>query len=126
MNKKLSEEQQAMKKNLRASIGRLLEQFRVIRRAVVHPQVPWHAKAIAGCAVLYVVSPIQLIPNFIPIIGQTDDVVAVMLAIKYLKRHVPQVVLDECKNRSRKSTEEIISRDEFSADSKAAISTAGA
>jgi uncharacterized membrane protein YkvA (DUF1232 family) len=126
MNKKLSEEQQAMKKKLRASIGRFLEQFRVIRRAVVHPQVPWHAKAIAGCAVLYVVSPIQLIPNFIPIIGQTDDVVAVMLAIKYLKRHVPQVVLDECKNRSRKSTEEIISRDEFSADSKAAISTAGA
>jgi uncharacterized membrane protein YkvA (DUF1232 family) len=98
------QEQPAIKKKLSDSIGRFFEQFRVVRRALVHPQVPWHAKAIAGCAVLYVVSPIQLIPNFIPVIGQTDDVVAVMLAIRYLKRHVPQVVLDECKNRSRTST----------------------
>jgi uncharacterized membrane protein YkvA (DUF1232 family) len=66
----------------------------------VHPQVPWHAKAVAGCAVLYVVSPIQIIPNFIPIIGQMDDVLVVTLAIKYLKRYVPQDVLDECESNS--------------------------
>ena len=43
-------------------------------------QVPWHAKMVVGCAVLYVVSPIQLIPNFIPIIGQLDDVLVVTLS----------------------------------------------
>ena len=64
----------------------------------MHPQVPWHAKAVAGCAVLYVVSPIQIIPNFIPIIGQMDDVLVVTLGIKYLRRYVPQSVLDECES----------------------------
>ena len=67
----------------------------------MHPQVPWHAKAVAGCAVLYVVSPIQIIPNFIPIIGQMDDVLVVTMGMKYLRRHVPQSVLDECESTSR-------------------------
>ena len=62
--------------------------------------MPWHAKAVAGCAVLYVVSPIQIIPNLIPIIGQMDDVLVVALGIKYLRRYVPQSVLDECENGS--------------------------
>jgi formylglycine-generating enzyme len=81
---------------LKTSIKRFFKEFRVIRRALVHPRVPWHAKAVAGCAVLYVVSPIQLIPNLIPIIGQMDDVLVVALGIKYLRRFVPQSVLDEC------------------------------
>jgi uncharacterized membrane protein YkvA (DUF1232 family) len=55
---------------------------------------------VAGCAVLYVFSPIQLIPNFIPIIGQIDDVLVVILVLKYLRRYVPQSVLEECENNS--------------------------
>jgi formylglycine-generating enzyme len=86
---------------LKTSIKRVFKQFRIIRRALVHPHVPWHAKAVAGCAVLYVVSPIQIIPNFIPIIGQMDDVLVVTLGIKYLRRSVPQSVLDECESDSR-------------------------
>lgn len=93
--------QQATKKNLRASVAEFFEQVRIIRRALAHPQVPWHAKAIAACALLYVFSPIQLIPNFIPVIGQMDDVVVVILAIRYLRRNVPQTVLDECRNNAR-------------------------
>jgi uncharacterized membrane protein YkvA (DUF1232 family) len=89
---------QASIQSLKTSIKRFLRQFRVIRRALVHPQVPWHAKAVAGCAVLYVVSPIQLIPNFIPIMGQMDDVVVVILAMRFLKRNVSKSVLDDCEN----------------------------
>jgi uncharacterized membrane protein YkvA (DUF1232 family) len=81
---------------LRVSIRRFFQQFRIIRRALRHPQVPWFAKAVSGCAVLYVISPIQLIPNFIPIIGQMDDVLVVSLGIKFLRRYVPQSVLDDC------------------------------
>ena len=87
---------------LKSSIKGVFKQFRIIRRALVHPQVPWHAKAVAGCAVLYVLSPIQIIPNFIPVIGQMDDVLVVTLGIKYLRRHVPQSVLDECESKSHK------------------------
>lgn len=86
---------------LKAKTRHFFKQFRIIRRALRHPQVPWYAKAVAGCAVLYVFSPIQLIPNFIPVIGQMDDVLVVSLAIKYLRRCVPQNVLDDCENDSR-------------------------
>jgi formylglycine-generating enzyme required for sulfatase activity/uncharacterized membrane protein YkvA (DUF1232 family) len=83
---------------LKISIKRVFREFRIIRRALVHPQVPRHAKFVAGCALLYVVSPIQIIPNFIPIIGQMDDVLVVTLGIKYLRRFVPQSVIKECES----------------------------
>jgi len=51
-------------------------------------------------AVLYVASPIQFIPNFIPVIGQMDDVAVIALSIKLLKRFVPADVMDECRNES--------------------------
>ena len=85
---------------LKNQIGRFFKQFRVLRRALKHPQVPWYAKAGVGCAVLYVLSPIQIIPNFIPVIGQMDDVLAITLAIKLLRRSVPPHVLEECENES--------------------------
>ena len=86
---------------LKTSVRRFCQQFRIIRRALRHPRVPWYAKMVAGCAVLYVFSPIQLIPNFIPIIGQTDDVLVVTLGIKFLRKYVPQDVLDECERDAR-------------------------
>ena len=85
----------------RALIARFLQQFGIIRRAIVHPRVPWHAKAVAGCAVLYIVSPIQLLPNFVPVIGQMDDVAVVILALKYLRRFVPAAVLEECQRPAK-------------------------
>jgi uncharacterized membrane protein YkvA (DUF1232 family) len=92
---------QTLAETLKASARRFLGQFRVIRRALRHPLVPWYAKMVAGCAVLYVFSPIQLLPNFIPIIGQTDDVLVVSLGIKFLRKCVPQEVLDECESDAR-------------------------
>ena len=86
---------------LKAPVRQFLKQFQMMRRALRHPQVPWYAKAVAGCAVLYVFSPIQIIPNFIPIIGQTDDVLVVSLGIRFLKKCVPQSVFDDCENCSR-------------------------
>jgi uncharacterized membrane protein YkvA (DUF1232 family) len=55
---------------LRAQTVQQFRQFRTMLRALRHPEVPWYAKLVFGCAALYVTSPIQLIPNFIPIIGQ--------------------------------------------------------
>jgi uncharacterized membrane protein YkvA (DUF1232 family) len=47
-------------------------QARILMLVLKHPLVPWKAKAIAGCVVAYVFSPIQLIPSFIPLIGQME------------------------------------------------------
>lgn len=79
----------------RAQSKRLYEQFRIVLRALRHPDVPWYSKVACGCAVLYVASPIQLIPNFIPIIGQMDDVLVIGMSIKLLKRSAPSMFLDD-------------------------------
>lgn len=88
---------------LKARIGQLYAQLRTILRAMAHPQVPWYVKLFCGSAVLYCASPIQIIPNFIPIIGQLDDVLVIGLSMKLLRRFVPRSVLEECQNASRLS-----------------------
>ncbi len=59
------------------------------------PRVPRRAKIAIGIAGLWVLSPIDLIPEFLPVIGPLDDVVVVALAFRYAARQVPrQVLLD--------------------------------
>lgn len=59
------------------------------------PRVPKRAKVAVAFAALWVISPIDLIPEFLPVIGPLDDVVVVALALRYAARQVPrQVLLD--------------------------------
>ena len=58
-------------------------------------RVPWYAKALALLIAAYAVSPVDLIPDFIPVLGQLDDVVLVPLGIWLLLRLIPSDVLDE-------------------------------
>jgi uncharacterized membrane protein YkvA (DUF1232 family) len=66
-----------------------------VRRLRKHPQVPRRAKLAVGFAGLWVLSPIDLIPEFLPVIGPLDDVVVVALALRYAGRSVPRDVLLE-------------------------------
>jgi len=59
------------------------------------PRVPRRAKLVIGFAALWVISPIDLIPEFLPIIGPLDDVIVVALALRYAARQVPREVLFE-------------------------------
>ena len=65
------------------------------RRLRTHPDVPRRAKVAIGFAALWVLSPIDLIPEFLPVIGPLDDVVVVALALRYAARSVPRDVLLE-------------------------------
>src|SRR5690349_6054174 len=58
-----------------------------------HPAVPRRAKVALLIAVLWVLSPIDLLPEFLPVIGPLDDVVAVVLLMRYAARSVPRDVL---------------------------------
>ena len=58
------------------------------------PTVPRRAKLAVGFAALWCLSPIDLIPEFLPFIGPLDDVVVVALALRYAARQVPREVLD--------------------------------
>jgi uncharacterized membrane protein YkvA (DUF1232 family) len=96
---------QRLATNLKARAGEQYKQVKVILRALVHPGVPWHVKLICGCGMMYVVSPIQVIPNFIPVIGQMDDVLVIGLCIRLLKRSISPAVLEECEKRSNPKRE---------------------
>src|SRR5436189_3149638 len=65
------------------------------RRLRRDPRVPRRAKLAVGFAGLWVLSPIDLIPEFLPVIGPLDDVVVVALALRYAARRVPRHVLEE-------------------------------
>ena len=59
------------------------------------PRVPWYAKAVAACVAVYALSPIDLIPDFIPILGYLDDLVLVPLGIWVAIRLIPPPLLAE-------------------------------
>ena len=65
------------------------------RRLRKDPRVPRRVKVAVGIAGLWVLSPIDLIPEFLPVIGPLDDVVVVALALRYAARHVPPQALIE-------------------------------
>jgi uncharacterized membrane protein YkvA (DUF1232 family) len=67
----------------------------LVRRLRADPRVPWQAKAAVVLAGLWVLSPIDLLPEFLPLIGPLDDVVVVALALRYAARRVPREVLLE-------------------------------
>ena len=63
------------------------------------PRTPWYAKAFAALVVAYAFSPIDLIPDPIPIIGHLDDVILVPLGVWIAAKMIPAEVLDECRAR---------------------------
>ena len=66
-----------------------------VRRLRRDPRVPPRAKVAVAFAALWVLSPIDLIPEFLPVIGPLDDVVVVALALRYAARQVPRAALEE-------------------------------
>ena len=87
---------------LKKQLASVVHQARVLAFALKHPDVPWLAKAAAGCAAAYILSPIQLIPTLIPVIGQMDDLAALYLGMKALRKLTPPVILAECEMQARK------------------------
>lgn len=67
----------------------------LVRRLRRDPRVPRIAKVVIGLAGLWVLSPIDLIPEFLPVIGPLDDIVVIALALRFAGRRVPREVLHE-------------------------------
>ena len=68
--------------------------------AVKHPGTPWHVKALGAFVVAYALSPIDLIPDFIPVLGYLDDVLLLPGLIWLTVRLLPTEVLAECRARA--------------------------
>ena len=75
-----------------------------IHLACQDPRVPWYAKAFAICVVGYAFSPIDLIPDFIPILGYLDDLIVVPLGIILILKIIPPAVMIECRVKAQSAT----------------------
>lgn len=63
-------------------------------------RTPWHARLAAACCVGYVFSPIQLIPDWIPVLGLLDDAFVVALGVALLLKLTPAQVVAQCQERA--------------------------
>ena len=61
------------------------------------PRVPWYGRLLAACVVGYAFSPIDLVPDFVPVLGYLDDLILIPLGIALLLKIIPPEVMAECR-----------------------------
>jgi uncharacterized membrane protein YkvA (DUF1232 family) len=81
--------------------ARLKSEILAIYLACQHPETPWYARALAVFILGYALSPIDLIPDFIPVLGQLDDLVLIPAGMALLVRLIPREVMEECREKAR-------------------------
>jgi uncharacterized membrane protein YkvA (DUF1232 family) len=92
--------------HLKRWAGRLKAEVYALYLAYRDPRVPIHARVFAACVVGYAFSPIDLIPDPIPVLGYLDDLVLIPLGIALAVRMIPAPVLAECRERARRVANE--------------------
>ena len=70
------------------------------------PRVPWYARLFAAGVVAYAISPIDLIPDFIPVLGYLDDLILVPLGSVLVLRMIPPEVMADCRERAKEVSRE--------------------
>jgi uncharacterized membrane protein YkvA (DUF1232 family) len=90
---------------LRRKTENLKGEVTALYLAMRDPRTPWYAKALAACVVGYAFSPIDLIPDYIPVVGQLDDLVLVPLGILGVRSMIPASVMVECREKAAKLRE---------------------
>ena len=70
-----------------------------------HPGTPWYAKVFAALVVGYVFSPIDPIPDFIPVVGLLDEMVVVPIGVLIAAKMIPREVMEECQEKAREVAE---------------------
>jgi uncharacterized membrane protein YkvA (DUF1232 family) len=96
---------------------RLKDWARIIKRDLLalylasrDPRVPWYAKAMAVLVAGYALSPIDLIPDFIPVLGYLDDVILVPLGVLLAIRLIPPAIMAEHRDLAAAAQERPVSR----------------
>jgi len=97
--------------------GRLKDRAQSIRRdihaiylAARDPRTPWYAKALAVCVAGYALSPIDLIPDFVPVLGYLDDAVIVPLGILAVVKLIPAGIMADNRAAAARAAERPVSR----------------
>jgi uncharacterized membrane protein YkvA (DUF1232 family) len=89
--------------SLEATARRLKQKTYTLYLAYRHPSTPWYARILAAIVVAYAFSPIDLVPDFIPLLGYLDDLILVPLGIALTLKMIPEDVLTEARAKAEKS-----------------------
>jgi len=87
--------------SLKEKARQLKTETYILYLAYRDPRVAWYAKAFMLVIVAYALSPIDLIPDFIPVLGYVDDLIIVPAGIFLALKMIPKEVLDECREKAR-------------------------
>jgi uncharacterized membrane protein YkvA (DUF1232 family) len=93
--------------------GKLKQHTRVLKvemsalyLAARDPRTPWYAKLLVAVIATYAFSPLDLIPDFVPVLGYLDDLILLPLGVALAIKMVPQPVLAECRVRAQETIQE--------------------
>ena len=89
-----------MSMNIKERASKLKTDIPAVFLALKKKETPWYAKVIATIVVIYALSPIDLIPDFIPVIGYLDDVIILPALIALTIKLIPKSVFMECQAQS--------------------------
>jgi uncharacterized membrane protein YkvA (DUF1232 family) len=92
---------------LKAQAAALKREIFTLYFAARDPRTPWYAKLVVVCVVAYALSPIDLIPDPIPVLGYLDDLLLLPLGIYLALRMIPQEVLAECRAKAGTMNEKL-------------------
>lgn len=87
----------------RVIIKRFSQEIEFYRLVLKHPLTPRASRVFLAAAIAYAVSPIDLIPDFIPVIGHLDDLIVLPALIWLALRLIPKDVIADCRNRQKES-----------------------
>jgi len=97
----LQEKYKSLIKSLKAKVRIIKIESYTLAYAYGHKQTPWYAKLSIIITLGYLLSPIDLIPDFIPILGYLDDLFIVPLLILLSIRLIPNNILEECREKAQ-------------------------
>lgn len=90
----------SMWQRFKAWVKKIVQDVATLFVASRDPRTPWLAKGLALVVVVYALSPIDLIPDFLPVIGYLDDLILLPLGILLAVRLIPSALLDEFRKRA--------------------------
>ena len=88
-------------KSLKQKASNLKTEIYILYLAYRDPRVAWYAKAFMLVVVAYFLSPIDIIPDFIPVLGYVDDLIIVPAGIFLALKMIPKEVIEECRGKAR-------------------------
>ena len=87
--------------NLKLKIKELKKEIGALYLAYKRHDVPWYAKVVVLLVVGYALSPIDTIPDFIPVLGYLDDLILVPICVAFAIRLIPEDIMSDCREQSK-------------------------